>query len=198
MRRQRFGRLGGGERRGLTGPSLHPLDVTVPRGSRAHRRGEAALHGIGCGWWSTRSACGADVRGGDAPAGATAERAAYLRALGRGAADRVRPRGVDRGLGAAQEADAYLDRARAEDERGGDTAPVGDAARCDHRHRHGVDDGREEREQPDKVTLGTLRRKRSPVGVRLGLAGARQLIQPAFTARQIFGATGDEALVVTP
>lgn len=34
------------------------------------------------------------------------------------------------------------------------------------------------------------------LGVRLGLAGARQLIQPAFTARQIFHVTGDEALIL--
>ncbi len=34
------------------------------------------------------------------------------------------------------------------------------------------------------------------VGVRLGLAGARQLIQPAFTAREIFHMQGDEALVL--
>jgi hypothetical protein len=32
------------------------------------------------------------------------------------------------------------------------------------------------------------------VGVRLGLAGLRQLFQPAFTARQIFHMHGDEAL----
>jgi hypothetical protein len=32
------------------------------------------------------------------------------------------------------------------------------------------------------------------VGVRLGLAGLRQFFQPSFTARDIFGMTGDEAL----
>jgi hypothetical protein len=32
------------------------------------------------------------------------------------------------------------------------------------------------------------------VGVRLGLAGARQFFQPAFTATEIFHMTGDEAL----
>jgi hypothetical protein len=32
------------------------------------------------------------------------------------------------------------------------------------------------------------------VGVRLGLAGLRQLLQPAFTAREIFHMTSDEAL----
>jgi hypothetical protein len=32
------------------------------------------------------------------------------------------------------------------------------------------------------------------VGVRLALAGARQYLQPAFTAREIFHMTGDEAL----
>ena len=32
------------------------------------------------------------------------------------------------------------------------------------------------------------------VGVRLGLAGLRQLLQPAFTAREIFHIGGDEAL----
>ena len=32
------------------------------------------------------------------------------------------------------------------------------------------------------------------VGVRLGLAGLRQFLQPAFTAREIFHMTGDEAL----
>jgi hypothetical protein len=32
------------------------------------------------------------------------------------------------------------------------------------------------------------------VGVRLALAGVRQTIQPAFTAREIFHMTGDEAL----
>ncbi|THD44383.1 MAG: hypothetical protein E7774_10625 [Bradyrhizobium sp.] len=34
------------------------------------------------------------------------------------------------------------------------------------------------------------------MGVRLSLAGARQLLQPAFTAREIFHMTGDEALVI--
>lgn len=34
------------------------------------------------------------------------------------------------------------------------------------------------------------------VGARLALAGTRQLLQPSFTARQIFGATGDEVLVL--
>jgi uncharacterized membrane protein HdeD (DUF308 family) len=34
------------------------------------------------------------------------------------------------------------------------------------------------------------------VGVRLGLAGLRQIIQPVFTARDIFKITGDEALPV--
>lgn len=34
------------------------------------------------------------------------------------------------------------------------------------------------------------------VGVRLTLAGARQLLQPEFTAKQIFRMTGDEALPV--
>ena len=32
------------------------------------------------------------------------------------------------------------------------------------------------------------------VGVRLGLAGLRQVLQPSFTAREIFHATGDEVL----
>ena len=32
------------------------------------------------------------------------------------------------------------------------------------------------------------------VGVRLGLAGLRQFLQPSFTARDIFGITGDAAL----
>jgi len=32
------------------------------------------------------------------------------------------------------------------------------------------------------------------VGIRLGLAGLRQFFQPSFTARDIFGLTGDEAL----
>jgi hypothetical protein len=32
------------------------------------------------------------------------------------------------------------------------------------------------------------------VGVRLGLAGLRQFFRPSFTARDIFGMTGDEAL----
>jgi hypothetical protein len=32
------------------------------------------------------------------------------------------------------------------------------------------------------------------VGVRLGLAGGRQLLQPRFTAREIFHMSGDEAL----
>lgn len=32
------------------------------------------------------------------------------------------------------------------------------------------------------------------VGVRLGLAGLRQFLQPSFTARDIFGMTSDEAL----
>jgi hypothetical protein len=34
------------------------------------------------------------------------------------------------------------------------------------------------------------------VGVRLALAGARQTIQPAFTAREIFQMSGDEALPI--
>ena len=34
------------------------------------------------------------------------------------------------------------------------------------------------------------------VGVRLALAGARQYLQPTFTAREIFHASGDEVLVV--
>jgi hypothetical protein len=34
------------------------------------------------------------------------------------------------------------------------------------------------------------------VGVRLGLAGLRQIVQPAFTARQIFHIAGDGALTV--
>lgn len=34
------------------------------------------------------------------------------------------------------------------------------------------------------------------VGVRLGLAGARQVLKPAFTARDIFGLTGEGALVI--
>jgi hypothetical protein len=32
------------------------------------------------------------------------------------------------------------------------------------------------------------------VGIRLGLAGLRQFLQPSFTARDIFGMTSDEAL----
>lgn len=34
------------------------------------------------------------------------------------------------------------------------------------------------------------------VGIRLFLAGLRQSIQPSFTAREIFGHTGDESLVI--
>ena len=34
------------------------------------------------------------------------------------------------------------------------------------------------------------------VGVRLGLAGARQYFQPAFTAKEIFHISGDEALLL--
>ncbi len=34
------------------------------------------------------------------------------------------------------------------------------------------------------------------LGVRLALAGARQALQPAFTARHIFHISGDEALVI--
>ncbi len=34
------------------------------------------------------------------------------------------------------------------------------------------------------------------VGVRLGIAGLRQFLQPEFTARQIFGMTSDDALPI--
>jgi hypothetical protein len=51
---------------------------------------------------------------------------------------------------------------------------------------------------PDLAVIGLLGRWFVfwGMGVRLGLAGARQLLQPAFTAREIFHATGEQTLII--
>ena len=73
---------------------------------------------------------------------------------------RIGPGGIDLRLRASEEAGADLHRTRAERERGRHAARIGNASGGDDRHTHRVDDGRQQGEESDELSLRALRVER--------------------------------------
>ena len=97
--------------------------------------------------------------------------ARHHRVFRRGAAQRLGPGGMDRRLGATQEARANLHRACAQ-KQGRRYAPrVRDAAGRHHGHLHGVRDGGQQREQADLLAFSLRRVESAPVAAGLRALG---------------------------
>ena len=133
------------------------MHIVGPPARLAHRRGQPALHRVGRGCGRTILSHGTDVIGGDGAAEASGKAAGRHRRLGFQLGQRVGPRRVGRGFGAAQKGGADLHRAGPQDQRRSDAAAIADTAGRDDRHRQFVGEPRQQREQPNHLPLGGAR-----------------------------------------